>query len=148
MTAEPRDAREGRDDAKERMTGGPNQFHIGEAKGQLLHESEWEKGNSNQIALVKEGPLRVALFAFHEGNRLPDHRVAGPAVVQLISGKIRLTTEDGGSFELSEGDLLTLPEYLVHDVEALEQSLMLLTIAHVHESAKQPSGSDRGTSNQ
>jgi quercetin dioxygenase-like cupin family protein len=146
MTAETYDGREGRDDAKERIAGGPNHFHIGEAKGQLLGESEWQNGNSNQITLVKDGPLRVALFAFHPGNRMPDHRVAGPALVQLISGKITLTMESGERFELTEGDLLTLPEYLVHDVEAQEQSLMLLTIAHIHETAKQPPDSDRGAS--
>ena len=54
---------------------------------------------------------------------------AGPISVQVILGKVRIHLPDDRMEDLDPGDLLTLERCLEHDVEALEESAFLLTIA-------------------
>jgi len=57
------------------------------------------------------------------------HRAEGPISIHALQGKIRVHLPDDRTEELKEGDLLTLDRGLEHDVEALEESAFLLTIA-------------------
>jgi quercetin dioxygenase-like cupin family protein len=69
------------------------------------------------------------------GSYMSHHRAEGPISIQVIQGKIRVHLPENRIEELEVGDLLTLDRCLEHDVEALEESAFLLTIAWPEPSA-------------
>ena len=59
---------------------------------------------------------------------MPEHKAEGRISVQVLSGHIRLRAS-GRTFSLRPGGLLAIDQGVSHDVEALEESAFLLTIA-------------------
>ena len=53
--------------------------------------------------LVKNGAGTVTVFAFDEGQELTDHTAAKPAVVQVVSGRIRLDLDGDPAAEFFSG---------------------------------------------
>jgi quercetin dioxygenase-like cupin family protein len=78
--------------------------------------------------LVKYDDLRVVLMALRASTRVPDHRTDGHISMQTIRGHLRIRA-GGRTFDLAAGGLLALDGGVAHDVEALEDSALLLTIA-------------------
>jgi len=94
----------------------------------LRDEPAWQQGDRNARTFFKESDLRVLLTVLRQGAMLREHRVPGPATVQLLSGRIRLGLS-GRAIELSAGRLAILERDVPHDVEALEESAFLISIA-------------------
>jgi quercetin dioxygenase-like cupin family protein len=98
------------------------------AEVERLHaERTWNRGQ-NAKTLVKYDDLRVVLMALKAGARIPEHKANGRISVQVLSGHVRLNAA-GRTFDLRPGSLLALDERTPHDVEALDESAVLLTIA-------------------
>jgi quercetin dioxygenase-like cupin family protein len=57
----------------------------------------------------------------------PEHRLAETASIHAVTGRVRLRLPDRVA-DLSTGRLLVLEPGLPHDVEALEESTLLLTL--------------------
>ena len=93
----------------------------------LREEPEWKSGH-NAKALVKHDTLRIVLGALNAHARIPEHRTEGRISVQTLRGRI-VVRANGRTFDLPEGNLLVLDAGVAHDVEALEESAFLLTIA-------------------
>ena len=93
----------------------------------LRTETTWSTGQ-NAKTLVKYDDLRVVLTALRAKARIPEHKTEGRISVHVISGHLRLRA-GGRTFSLRPGSLLTLDHGVPHDVEALEESAFLLTIA-------------------
>jgi quercetin dioxygenase-like cupin family protein len=93
----------------------------------LHRESTWNTGH-NARTLIKYDDLRVVLMAMKAGSRIPEHKANGRICVQVLSGHIRLNAS-GRAFDLLPGSLLALDERAPHDLEALDESAVLLTIA-------------------
>ncbi len=72
--------------------------------------------------------LRQTLIALAAGQKLNEHENPGEATVQVLHGRVRLSTNDDISWEGSPGDLLIVPES-PHSLEALEAAVVLLTVA-------------------
>ena len=87
-----------------------------------------ESGRSAET-LVKYEEFRIILVRMKPGSYMSHHRAEGPISIHALQGKIRVHLPDDRTEELKEGDLLTLDRGLEHDVEALEESAFLLTIA-------------------
>ena len=94
---------------------------------QLRREAGWQSGQ-NAKTLVKYDGLRIVLIALHAGSTLPPHQTEGQISIQSVAGHIRVRAQ-GRSFELRSGGLLALDQGSLHDVEAIEESAFLLTIA-------------------
>ena len=77
--------------------------------------------------VYKDDRIRVVLFAFDQGEELTKHTAALPAVVQVLSGNIRLTMGED-TVEVKPGDWAHMAANLPHSVEALVPSVMLLTL--------------------
>jgi quercetin dioxygenase-like cupin family protein len=94
---------------------------------QLRREPEWNSGQ-NAKTLVKYDDFRVVLTVLKAHARLPAHQTEGRVSIQTLSGHIQVRAQ-GRTFELPAGRLLALDQDVPHDVEALEESALLLTIA-------------------
>jgi quercetin dioxygenase-like cupin family protein len=110
--------------------------NIGNELQKLKKAPSWQR-ESGRISetLVKYGEFRIVLVRMKPGSYMSHHRAEGPISIQVIQGKIRVHLPENRIEELEVGDLLTLDRCLEHDVEALEESAFLLTIAWPEPSA-------------
>jgi len=96
----------------------------------LKHAPSWqrESGRSSET-LVKYDEFRIVLVRMKPQSYMSHHKAEGPVSIHVIQGKVRVHLPDDRTEDLAPGDLLTLDRCLEHDVEALEESAFLLTIA-------------------
>ena len=93
-----------------------------------LHaETSWTTGQ-NARTLIKYDDFRVVLIALAAKTRMPEHKTEGRISVHVLSGHIQLRAL-GRTFNLRAGGLLAIDRGVPHDVEAVEDSAVLLTIA-------------------
>ncbi|PKN83140.1 MAG: cupin [Chloroflexi bacterium HGW-Chloroflexi-9] len=78
--------------------------------------------------LVKDGPLRVTLVGLRAGAQLEEHEVAGPVLVQGLSGVARLMASEH-EVDLGPGALVALNLGVAHVVQAVQDCAFLITIA-------------------
>jgi quercetin dioxygenase-like cupin family protein len=69
----------------------------------------------------------VTVFGFDAGQELTEHRAARPAIVQVISGRVRFTV-DGDELEAGPGSWLHMAAEAPHALVATEPTVMLLTL--------------------
>jgi quercetin dioxygenase-like cupin family protein len=84
-----------------------------------------------QISVAHRGPLRLVLFAFDQGGRLPEHRAPGLITILALRGRLRVRTPRA-THELDAGQAVLLDPDIPHDVEAPVESDMLLAV-HLNE---------------
>ncbi len=92
----------------------------------LKAETTWSTGQ-NARTLVKYDDVRVVLMALQAKVRIPEHKAEGRLSVHVLSGHVQLRAS-GRTFSLRAGGLLAIDQGIPHEVEALEESAMLLTI--------------------
>ena len=122
-----------------RVSGPVSVFDLAGEADALRRESTWQQGDRNAKTFLKESDVRLVLTALKAGAVVKEHRVPGPATVQTLSGRISLRLPEQ-SVELSAGQMVALESDLPHDVEAIEESTFLVTIAWPAE----PRGDDAG----
>jgi quercetin dioxygenase-like cupin family protein len=71
--------------------------------------------------------LDVTVFGFAAGEGLTEHTATRPAIVQVLDGRLRVTV-DGESYEGGPGWWLHMATGAPHALEALEPTVMLLTM--------------------
>ena len=74
-----------------------------------------------------EHALRQTVLALTAGSSLAEHKSPGEATIQVLRGRVRLTTGDA-SWEGRSGDLLVVPGTR-HALHAVEDSAILLTVS-------------------
>jgi quercetin dioxygenase-like cupin family protein len=77
--------------------------------------------------LVRNPDLRVVYVAMKEGGHLAEHRANDTASVQVLSGRVNVRFEDS-DLEVEKGQLLVIEAGVRHDVEAIVQSALLVTL--------------------
>jgi quercetin dioxygenase-like cupin family protein len=93
----------------------------------LRAEPHPAKDGHRQAGLVHRGPLRLILFTLEPGARLPEHRAPGHVLIHCIRGA--LAVQAGGTrHRVGTNETLALEPDVPHDVEAVEESDMLLTV--------------------
>jgi quercetin dioxygenase-like cupin family protein len=103
------------------------EFDLTSEMDRLHGETTWNTGQ-NARTLIKYDDLRVVLMALEAGAKIPAHKANGRITVQVLSGHIRLNASER-AFDLLPGSLLALDHRAPHDLEAVEESAVLLTIA-------------------
>lgn len=123
----PEDSKSERTPPRERFASGVVQFDLRTTAAQLEAECDEGQSGHRQVALYKHEKSTIALFRFERGGRMPSHRAKGTVIIQVIDGKLKL---DVGGVEhlLEAGGVLVLASSVQHDVDALETTLMLLTV--------------------
>jgi quercetin dioxygenase-like cupin family protein len=74
-----------------------------------------------------ERALRQTLIALRAGSNLEEHENPGDATVQVLHGRVTLVVGEN-RWNGSPGDLMIIPDSR-HAVEAVEDSVVLLTVA-------------------
>jgi quercetin dioxygenase-like cupin family protein len=104
------------------------------AKFDLAHEiadsarkKPWPSGHFAKT-LFKNSDFRVVLISMERASRLKEHHADGTNSIHVLHGTIRLNAQ-GTTHDLSASNLFTLAPSIKHDVEALEDSALLLTIS-------------------
>jgi quercetin dioxygenase-like cupin family protein len=110
-----------------RLTGPAVHLNLPDLSRALQAEPHPAKAGHRQAGLIHRGPLRLLLFAFEPGGRLPEHRAPGHVVIHCLRGE--LSIEAAASHQrLGDGEVLVLEPNVPHSVMALAESEMLLTV--------------------
>lgn len=77
--------------------------------------------------LAREGGTSLIMMAMEGGDLLREHSADGVVMVQVLRGHTTLTAGKE-TFDLRSGELVMLQPGVRHDLQAEEQSVVLLTI--------------------
>jgi quercetin dioxygenase-like cupin family protein len=121
---------QGRRQALRPTAGGMVSFNVMEEVARLRARPEWSSRDRLAASLVKDDALNIALVMLKKGARLSEHRTKGPVAVHVLSGSVRLFA-GSKDVDLSSGNMAALDRDLSHKLEALEESILLLTAAIV-----------------
>jgi quercetin dioxygenase-like cupin family protein len=103
-------------------------LQLSEQLGRLRQEPTWRMRGRNAITLTKEPSLRLVLMLLGKGTKISEHQAAGPLTFHVLSGSV--TFRAGARVEsLEAGELIVLESTVEHEVEAIEESACLLTLA-------------------
>ena len=94
----------------------------------LLDRARTAAGGHASQLLIGGDRQRVILMALTAGSRLSEHEAPPAATFQVVTGHARLYVVDGPSWEVEEGAVMVIPAAR-HGVEALQDSVVLLTVA-------------------
>lgn len=111
----------------------PAELDIEKELDVLRRSSEWHSGLARKV-LVRYPNFHITLRAMKAGACIPEHQNPGRISVQTVHGHIRMHA-GGKLFELPKGKVLVLDRAVRHDVEAVEESAFLLTVALPERSA-------------
>jgi len=89
--------------------------------------------NRIKIKLILETSFSKELrILFTENQVMKDHKTPFPIIIQVLDGKINLDVE-GEIFSLNAGDIIQLEGNLMHNLTALKNSIVRLTISKFDE---------------
>ncbi len=107
-------------------------FDLAQELASLKQETSWHRGDRNARTLVQESGFRVVLTALKAATQLQQHQAAGWSSVHCLEGHVRLESGED-SVDLPAGRLLVLEPGVAHNVEAVEESAFLLSIAFLEQ---------------
>jgi len=93
-----------------------------------LHGLATEGQDRRGITLVKQGGLNVVLTHLHAGGSLAEHSAPGAATVLVVDGHVRVQV-GADVLDAPSGRLIAFDAGVRHEVEAIEDSTLLLTLA-------------------
>jgi|SRR5579871_3289260 len=111
------------------LPGSSSEFNLDHELDELRGDPECESGGIAREVLIRYPDFQITLRAMKAGTRIPDHHNPGRICVHTLRGHIRMHA-DGKLFDLPKGKMLVLDRAITHDVEALEESAFLLTVAY------------------
>jgi quercetin dioxygenase-like cupin family protein len=92
----------------------------------LMREPTWQAGH-NAKTLVKHPDFRVVLIVLKAGARMHEHSTDQCVTIHALSGHLRVHLP-ARTLDLTQGALLALEQTVVHDVEALADSVFVLSL--------------------
>ena len=93
----------------------------------LKQSTAWLSTGKAAATLLKNAELRLVLIALAPGKKLQEHHADGAVTILAREGELRVTAA-GDTHTLRPGDLLALTREVPHEVEAVAESLLLVTI--------------------
>jgi len=94
----------------------------------LLEQAPIIPGATVSKPLLNDPALRLVLFAMDEGQRISEHCAPFIATVHVLQGRLRFTVE-GQTKEIGPQDWVVMPPNAPHDLDALEPTRFLLSLA-------------------
>lgn len=81
--------------------------------------------------LIAEGDnFKSVCFIFDKGKGIKDHEASGTAILQVLSGSVRLVCENGDRAELKKEDFLSFDASVTHSITANERSKVVVTVVN------------------
>jgi quercetin dioxygenase-like cupin family protein len=109
---------------------------LAEQVERLKEEPTWRERGRNAITLTKEPGLRLVLMVLGQGTTISEHQAAGPLTLHVLNGSVIFRT-GGRAPTVAAGDLIVLEAAIDHEVYAVEESVVLLTLAGASASEKE-----------
>ena len=109
------------------MTGTALTFDLAAEAEALRQEPTWQQSGHNAKTLIKHPDVRVVLIALRKGARMQEHKTDQCVTIHALQGNLRLHLPSN-TIDLQTGSIIALDHTVVHDVEALEESVFLLTL--------------------
>lgn len=110
------------------LAGAALAFDLVTEAERLRGESPWREHDRNAVTLVKYSDLRIVFMVMKAGARMQEHHASARISVHTLTGHTRLHLGEV-PVDLPAGHLLALEKGIPHDLEAVEESTVLLTIA-------------------
>jgi quercetin dioxygenase-like cupin family protein len=111
----------------ERFAGQEHKLDLDAALERLRAEPHAANSGHRQVTVFHRGHVRIVLFAFEAGGRLPEHAAPGLVTIHALRGALRVRTAEA-DHAIGAGQMVVLDTGVRHDVEASEESDMLLTV--------------------
>ncbi len=115
-------------DGSRHLDDAVREFDLGRVARELREEEAWQREGHNARTLVKNESLRIVLIDMHVKGHLKEHQTDSRISIQVLTGKISVRLP-GATHVIEAGKLLSIDQSIAHDVEALEPSTFLLTLA-------------------
>jgi quercetin dioxygenase-like cupin family protein len=110
---------------------------------ELRQDESYARSGRLGRTLAKSGRLRITLVALRAGIEVGTHHAESPMTIQLLEGKLGFRV-GGAEHELQAGQVLFFGPGDAHDIRALEDSALLLTLSALGDDYGGDSGSPQG----
>jgi len=111
----------------ERFAGASHLFDLRAELAELRAEPHKGQDGHRQITILHQAPVAHVLFSFKAGGKLDEHSTNGLVAIHVLEGQLMVRAE-GQDNSLTAGHVLYLRPNVPHDVRAIEESAMLLTV--------------------
>jgi quercetin dioxygenase-like cupin family protein len=111
------------------MHGPLQSFDLDAEAARLRGEEAFRGGRRNSITLRKGEGMSVVLLVMGAGDGLEEHAAPRPISLMVREGRIRFTTPEDGEVEAGPETVIACDAGVRHAVEAIEDSVCVLTIA-------------------
>jgi len=108
------------------LKGAAVAFDLTSEVASLRKESAWTRTGRHAKTLLVQPDLRIVLTALRAGLRLQEHKAEGTLSVQVLEGFLRIHLPER-VVDLPVGHVLALDRLVGHDVEAVEDSIFLVS---------------------
>lgn len=128
-----KEGRTGHESLAGHLTAPLMDFNLEREIAQLHEEEAWQRTGRNSKTLVKQPDFRIVLIALQKDGHLEEHSADARVSIYTLAGHVKIQLPEQ-TVDLPGGHLLVLDRALEHDLQALEESAILLTISWPHAS--------------
>jgi len=93
---------------------------------QIREEKAWEKSDRNGITVFKSDNITTVITVLQKGSAMRDSQTDEFLSVQVLDGNVRFSTPEG-DIDAVKNQLITFHPQVKHSIEALSESIILLT---------------------
>jgi quercetin dioxygenase-like cupin family protein len=104
------------------------------ALAELRADESYRRSGRLGRTLARSGRLRLTLVALNAGIEVGTHHADSPMTIQLLEGRLGFRVE-GSDHELRAGQVLFFGPGDAHDIRAMEESALLLTLSAIGDDA-------------
>jgi quercetin dioxygenase-like cupin family protein len=102
---------------------------------ELRDDESYRRSGRLGRTLARSGRLRLVLVALGRDVLVGTHRADSPMTIQVLEGRIGFRTQ-GRDHELRAGQVLFFEPGEAHDIRALDDSALLLTLSAIGDDAR------------
>jgi quercetin dioxygenase-like cupin family protein len=111
-------------------------FDLAPQLRELRQDESYRRSGRLGRTLARSGRLRLVLVALNAGVEVWTHQADSPMTIQLLEGRIGFRIA-GRDHELRAGQVLFFEPGEAHDIRALEECALLLTLSAIGDDARQ-----------
>ncbi|CAN5672201.1 hypothetical protein BH23GEM10_BH23GEM10_02640 [soil metagenome] len=110
-------------------------FELEHSLNELRNDDSYIRSGRLGRTMARSGRLRVTLVALNSGIEVGTHHADSPLTIQLLEGRLGFRVGDS-EHELRAGQVLFFGPAEAHDIRALEESALLITISAIGDDAR------------